>query len=195
VTGLDGKADLHHYLQGAREALLWKLDGLSEYDIRRPLTPTGTNLLGLVKHSATFELEYFGPIFGRPHDVPLPWLADNAGPNADMWATAAQSREQIVGLYRRAWQHADATIIALPLDAPGRVPWWGEDGAVTLHRVLVHMTAETQRHAGHADIVRELIDGTTGLLKGNGNLPDGDQAWWRDYRGQVQQAARSAAAT
>jgi hypothetical protein len=195
MTGLDAKADLHHYLQSAREVLLWKLDGLSEYDIRRPLTPTGTNLLGLVKHSATFELEYFGPIFGRPHDVQLPWLADDAGPNADLWATADQSREQIVGLYRRAWQHADATIIALPLDAPGQVPWWGEDGAVTLLRILVHMTAETQRHAGHADIVRELIDGATGLLKGHGNLPDGDQAWWRDYRGQVHQAARSAAAT
>ena len=192
VTGRDAKADLHDYLQGAREVLLWKLEGLSEYDIRRPLTPTGTNLLGLVKHSATFELEYFGPVFGRSHGVPLPWLADDAGRNADMWATADQSRDEIIRLYRRAWQHADETIAALPLDAVGRVPWWGENGAVTLHHVLVHMTAETQRHAGHADIVRELIDGATGLLKGNGNLPAGDQAWWQDYRDQVEQAAVAA---
>jgi len=195
MTALDAKAELHDYLQGAREVLLWKLDGLSEYDVRRPLTPTGTNLLGLVKHSASFELEYFGPVFGRPHGVPLPWLADDAGPNADMWATPGESREEITGLYRRAWQHADETISALPLDAVGRVPWWGESGEVTLHRVLVHMTAETQRHAGHADIVREMIDGAAGLLKGNDNLPAADQDWWRDYRDRLEQAARSAAAT
>jgi len=192
MTGLDAKAELHDYLQGAREVLLWKLEGLSEYDVRRPLTPTGTNLLGLVKHSATYELEYFGPVFDRPHDVPLPWLADSAEPNADMWATADQSRDEIVGLYRRAWQHADATITALPLDAPGRVPWWGDAGAVTLHRVLVHLTAETQRHAGHADIVRELIDGGTGLLRRSANLPAVDQAWWGEYRDTVEQAARNA---
>jgi hypothetical protein len=89
MTGLDAKADLHIYLQGARDVLLWKLDGLSEYDIRRPLTPTGTNLLGLVKHAATFELEYFGAVFGRPHGMPLPSLSDSE-PNADMWATPDQ---------------------------------------------------------------------------------------------------------
>ncbi len=188
------KADLRNYLQGARDVLLWKLDGLSEYDIRRPLTPTGTNLLGLVKHSAGSELLYFGVVFGRPYAQSPPWLADDedADRNVDTWATPSESREEIAGLYRRAWQHADETIAALPLDAPGQVPWWGEDGAVTLHRILVHMTAETQRHAGHADIVRELIDGAAGLLQGNDNLPAGDQAWWREYRDQVEQAARDA---
>jgi hypothetical protein len=191
VTGLDAKADLHTYLQGARDVLLWKLDGLGEYDIRRPLTPTGTNLLGLVKHAATFELEYFGVVFGRPHGLPLPWLSDSE-PNADMWATPDQRREEIVALYRRSWQHADETIAALSLDAPGRVPWWGEDGAVTLHRIIIHMTAETQRHAGHADIVRELIDGDAGLLEGNDNLPSGDQGWWRDYRDRLEAGARTA---
>ena len=98
MTGLDAKPELLEYLQGARDALLWKLDGLGEYDIRRPLTPTGTNLLGLVKHSASMELEYFGPVFGRPHGVALPWLADDAGPNADMWATPEQSKDEIVAL-------------------------------------------------------------------------------------------------
>ena len=193
MTGLDAKKDLRDYLQGAREALLWKLDGLGEYDIRRPLTPTGTNLLGLVKHSASMELGYFGPVFGRPHEVALPWLADDAEPNEDMWATPEQSRDEIVDLYHRAWQIADETITVLPLDAIGRVPWWGERGEVTLHHVLVHMIAETQRHAGHADIVRELIDGAAGLLKEHGDLPDADQDWWRDYHDRVEQAARSAA--
>ena len=131
--------------------------------IRRPLTPTGTNLLGLVKHQATGELIYFGDVFGRPHQESLPWQGDDAADNAEMWVTADESRADIVGLYRRAWKHADATIAALPLDATGTVPWWGASGTVSLGRILVHMTAETQRHAGHADIVRELIDGTVGL--------------------------------
>jgi hypothetical protein len=192
MTGLDAKADLHRYLQSGREVLLWKLDGLGEYDIRRPLTPTGTNLLGIVKHVASVELEYFGPVFGRPHGVALPWLAVDADPNADMWARPDESRADIVGLYRRSWQLADETIAALPLDAQGQVPWWGDNGSVTLHRVIVHMIAETQRHAGHADIVRELIDGAAGHRADIDNLPPGDQAWWRDYRDRVEGAARSA---
>lgn len=193
MTAYDAKAELHLYLQRAREVLLWKLEGLSEYDIRRPLTPTGTNLLGIVKHVASVELGYFGEVFGRPVDVELPWLDDDAEPNDDMWATPDQSRAEIVGLYRRSWQLADDTIAALPLDAPGRVPWWGDQGAVTLHRILVHMIAETQRHAGHADIVRELIDGTVGLRRDVGNMAPGDEAWWREYRERVEQAAREAA--
>ena len=188
----DAKAELRDYLQGAREVLLWKLDGLSEYDIRRPFTPTGTNLLGLVKHSATAELRYFGTVFGRPHGLPLPWLSDDAPANADMWATPDESRAEIITLYQRAWQISDETIAALPLDGPGKVPWWGDYGAVTLHHVLVHVTAETQRHAGHADIIRELIDGSAGLLREAGNLPSGDAAWWRDYRARLEEAARAA---
>ena len=96
---------------------MWKLDGLSEYDVRRPLVPTGTNLLGLVKHLASVELEYFGDCFGRPHGEELPWFDEGAEANADMWATADETRDEIVALYRRAWTHADATIAALDLDA------------------------------------------------------------------------------
>ena len=117
------KADLHRYLQTAREALLWKLDGLSEYDIRRPLVPTGTNLLGLVKHVASVEAGYLGDTFGRPFPEPLPWFDEDAEPNADMWATPDQSRADIVGLYHRVWANSDATIETKSLDAPGRVPW------------------------------------------------------------------------
>jgi uncharacterized damage-inducible protein DinB len=193
MTDFDPKSDLRRYLQDAREALLWKLDGLSEYDIRRPLTPTGTNLLGIVKHLASVELEYFGPVFGRPTGPQLPWISAGAEPNADMWATPDESRAEIVALYERSGQLADETISALPLDAPGRVPWWGDHGAVTLYRIVVHMIAESQRHAGQADIVRELIDGEAGLMPGNGNLPDGDTAWWRDCRDRVEDAARTAA--
>jgi uncharacterized damage-inducible protein DinB len=186
------KADLHRYLQRARDAMLWKLDGLSEYDIRRPLTPTGTNLLGLVKHLAGVELGYFGDTFGRPFDKPLPSF-DDAEPNADMWATANESRERIVGLYHRAWAHADTTIDTLTLDATGHVPWWPDDRSeVTLHRILIHMIAETNRHAGHADIVRELIDRAVGLRDDNDNMAPGNQAWWETYRDRLERVGGQA---
>jgi uncharacterized damage-inducible protein DinB len=193
VTEYDPKAELRHYLQAAREALLWKLDGLSEYDLRRPMVPTGTNLLGLVKHVASVEAGYFGETFGRPFDEPLPWLQEGAEPNADMWATAEESRVQIIDLYHRVWAHSDSTISALALDAIGHVPWWPpERRVVTLHRILVHVIAETDRHAGHADIVRELIDGAVGLRVDNDNLPAVDEAWWESYRARLERVAKDA---
>ncbi|MFP1624277.1 DinB family protein [Streptomyces sp. 5K101] len=193
MTASDPKADLLFYLQSARDTLLWKLDGLSEYDIRRPMTPTGTNLLGMVKHAAGVELGYLGDTFGRPSGEPLPWLEDGAEPNADMWATAAESRDVIVGLYRRAWAHADATIDALALDTIGRVPWWpsGRD-EVTLHHAVVRVIADTHRHAGHADIIRERLDGAVGMNKGNDSMPPGDSVWWENYRDRLERAAREA---
>ena len=189
----DPKADLKLYLQGARETLIWKLEGLSEYDIRRPLVPTGTNLLGLVKHAASWELVYLGDTFGRPSGEPLPWLHAGAEPNADMWATADEPRQEIVELYHRAWVHSDTTIDALALDAIGHMPHLPEGAnEVTLHRILLHVIADTQRHAGHADIIRELIDGTVGLLEGADNLPSGDPGWWDDRRARLDRAAREA---
>jgi hypothetical protein len=194
MDAADPKADLHHYLQIARGALLWKLEGLSEYDVRRPMTPTGTNLLGILKHVASVEAGYLGDCFGRPFGERLPWFDDDAEPNADMWATADESREMIVGLYHRVWGNSDATIEALGLDAVGLVPWWPEDvQEVTLQLVIVHMIAETNRHAGHADILRELIDGAVGDRLGNTNVPDFDPAWWQSHRNRIEAAARQAA--
>ncbi|KAA0931273.1 DinB family protein [Streptomyces apricus] len=193
MTTTDPKDDLRFYLQKARDALLWKLDGLSEYDVRRPLTPTGTNLLGLVKHAAGVELGYLGDTFGRPFGEHLPWLAEDAGANADMWATTDESREQIVGLYRRAWAHADATIGALALDTVGTVPWWPSGrNEVTLHHAVTRVVADTHRHAGHADILRELLDGAVGMNQGNDALPPGDAEWWENHRSLIERAAREA---
>ena len=193
MTQPDPKADLHRYLQSARDALVWKLDGLSEYDVRRPMTPTGTNLLGVIKHVASVELGYLGDTFDRPSHESLPWMGEDTEPNADMFATADESREQILDLYHRSWIHADATIDALSLDATGHVPWWPDDRSeVTLHRILVHMIAETHRHGGHADVVRELIDGAVGLREGNDNMPPGDREWWENYRNRVEQVAKEA---
>lgn len=187
------KADLQRYLQLGREAVLWKLEGLTPYECRRPLVPTGTNLLGLVKHLAGVETGYFGSTFGRPFAEKLPWMADDAEPNADLWADAGESVEGIVALYRRVWAHSDATVAELTLDSLGRVPWWPDDRSeVTLHRILIHMIAETNRHTGHADLVRELVDGTVGLRADNDNLAPGDADWWEAHREKVEQAARAA---
>ena len=187
----DLKADLHGYLQNSRDALIWKLDDLSEYDVRRPLTPTGTNLLGLVKHLTGCEIGYFGYVFARPIPEPPRWLRDDAEPNVDMWATADESRAEIVEHYARACEHSDATIDALDIDAVGLVESWPEGHrSVTLHRILVHMLAETSRHAGHADIVRELIDGASGLRIGQRGMPSEDGAWWAAHRDRVERAAR-----
>jgi uncharacterized damage-inducible protein DinB len=188
----DLKADLHRDLQEAREALVWKLDGLSEYDIRRPIVPTGTNLLGLVKHVAIMDGGYFGVTFGRPLEEVQHWFGDDVEVNSDMWATAAETREEIVGLYRRVWKHSDTTIETLGLDAVGHVPWWGDSNQVTLERMLAYMIAETNRHAGHADILRELIDGAVGWRKGDDNMPPGDKAWWGGLRSRVEEAAQEA---
>jgi len=188
----DQKAILHRYLQVGRDALLWKLDGLPEYDVRRPMTRTGTNLLGIVKHVASVEIGYFTGVFGRECPVDLPWFADGAPANADMWATAEQSREEIVDLYHRSWEASDATIRELGLDAAGMVPWWPEERRdVTLHTILVHMIAETHRHLGHADILRESIDGSIGHRTVAPNLPDFDDATWAAHRDEIERAARS----
>lgn len=179
---------LRRYLQAGRDSLLGKLDGVSEYDARRPVVRTGTNLLGLVKHVASVESGYLGDTFGRPSGESLPWF-DDAEPNADMWATADESRDDVVALYRRVWAHSDATIAALDLDASGHVPWWGDRSAVTLQQILVHMISETSHHAGHADIVRELIDGSAGLRSPDNNMPAEDAAWWANYHDRLQQTA------
>jgi hypothetical protein len=90
------KEHLHGHLRSVREALVWKLDGLGEYDFRRPLTSTGTNLLGLVKHLAVWESRYFGEVFARPFPEPLPRWDDEAANDAAFWA-ADILREQIDG--------------------------------------------------------------------------------------------------
>ncbi|MBC7275199.1 DinB family protein [Nocardioides sp.] len=155
------KTHLHDKLRAVREALVWKLEGLSEQDIRRPMTPTGTNLLGLVKHNALSDARYFGEVFDRtpPVDLP-PW--DNAGWwGATHWATEHESRSDVLGLADRVWSHVDATIEELPIDAPGYVPWWDED--IMLFNIMAARLCDATRHAGHADILRETIDGSVGV--------------------------------
>jgi hypothetical protein len=153
--------DLRGYLQESRDTVVRSLDGLSEYDVRRPLVASGTNLLGLVKHLSGIELGYLGACVGRPSPVPLPWEDDGSiWDGADMWASADQTRDYLLGLYRRAWEHSDESLATLPLDAPAAVAWWPEERrATTFGHLVARVLAETAQHAGHCDIVRELIDG------------------------------------
>ncbi|WP_454048625.1 DinB family protein [Cellulomonas sp. Marseille-Q8402] len=192
---MDEKTTLLHYLRRERDGLLGTLDGLGEYDARRPLVDSGTNLAGLVKHVASVQLDYFGEVFDRPHDRRLPWFADDAEVNADMWLPADESLASVRELHAFSAAHADATIEALPLDAAGRVPWWPDERSrVTLHRILVHMVAETARHAGHADILRETIDGRIGSGPQDPNVPFQDRERWAAHRARIEAAAREAAA-
>jgi Protein of unknown function (DUF664) len=191
MIGEFAKEYLHDDLRQIREALVWKLDGLCEYDIRRPLTFTGTNLLGLVKHSATWEARYFGEVFGRPFPEPLPRWDDEAANGTDLWVTQDETREQIIGFYRRAWEHADATIGALAIDAPGHVPWWPRPD-VKLFNILVHILTETSRHAGHADILREQLDSAVGTDAQSAAWQEHDAAYWENHRAKIERAARAA---
>ncbi len=179
--------DLRRYLQEGRDSVVRSLDGLAEYDVRRPLVPSGTNLLGLVKHLTGVELGYLGTSVGRPSPVVLPWEEDGSvWESADMWATADQSRDHLLGLYRTAWQHSDESLATLPLDTPASVAWWPEGRReTTFGHLVVRVVAETAQHAGHCDIVRELVDGRTG-----GDPSDlGDEAWWASYVARIQAAA------
>jgi Protein of unknown function (DUF664) len=182
----DLKEELHRKLQASRAVLLSKLDNLSEYDRRRPMTPTGTNLLGLVKHVAGLEYGYLGESFGHPAPESMSWYEDGSvWQGADMWAKPDESSEYIIGLYRRACAHADGVIAALDLEAPGSVAHWPEDRRhTTLGVLLIRMVAETAQHAGHADIIRELIDGKGGL-----DQDVIDETEWRKYVAEVQAAA------
>jgi uncharacterized damage-inducible protein DinB len=175
------------YLQREREHLLGTLEGLSDYDVRRPMTPSGTSLLGLVKHVATVEIGYFGECLGRPWPETIAWDNEEAFEQGqDMYALADESREMLTDLYRRSWAFADQNIRELGLDAPATVPWWQEERReTTVGYLLVHMLDETAHHAGHADIVRELIDGRGG--RDHDQVGDADH--WTAFVAKIQAAA------
>lgn len=179
-------SDLHKYLQDARDSMLRSLDGLSEYDVRRPLTPTGTNLLGLVKHLVGVEIGYLSESVGRPAPT-LPWDEDGSvWEGGDMWARAEESREWVLDLYRQAWALSDGSLAELPLDHPAAPEWWPEERRqTTFGHLVVRVTAETAQHAGHADILREMLDGQAG--RDHDAL--GDAETWRRFVGDIQRAA------
>jgi uncharacterized damage-inducible protein DinB len=184
---MDLKAELLESLRVTRGVLVAKCEGLSDYDARRPITASGTNLLGLVKHMIGNERVYLGTSFGLPTPFTLPWVEDGSiWDGADMWATEDESQEWLLDLYAQACAHSDRTVAELDLDATGSVPHWPEERRpTTLGVLLIRMVDETAHHAGHADICRELIDGQ--------GQPDrdevGDQTYWTSYVERIQAAA------
>jgi hypothetical protein len=152
----DEKQSLKVSLDRHRDAVLWKLEGLDDEALRRAMTPSGTNLLGLVKHLAAVEYGWFCDTFGRPAE-PMPFDQDD--PDADLRVRPDETTGDVLAFYGRARAAADRAIAELELETTGTA-WFGD--AVSLRWVLIHMVEETARHAGHVDILRELIDGLTG---------------------------------
>ncbi len=152
----DEKTSLYVALDRHRDVVAWKLDGLSDEQLRRPMTPTGMTLLGLLKHLTFVEDGWFCETFGRDTE-PLPFDEDD--PEADLRVAPSETTPDVIAFYGRARAAADQVIDQLGVDDLGTA-WFGDQ--VSLRWVLIHMIEETARHAGHMDIVRELIDGATG---------------------------------
>ncbi|MCH8991595.1 MAG: DinB family protein [Acidobacteria bacterium] len=153
------KETLLAFLDNNRAVMVWKLDGLSEGDARRPMVRSGTNMLGLVKHLAWVERWWFEYNFaGR--EVDFPWSDDD--PDADFRVEAEESIADIVTLYEVSVADSNGIIDSADLDDLAAV---SRDGVSrSLRWIVGHMVEETARHAGHADIVRELIDDNTGYM-------------------------------
>ncbi|MDQ3659809.1 MAG: DinB family protein [Actinomycetota bacterium] len=141
-----------------RATLLLKSAGLSEHDLRREMTPSGTSLLGLVKHLAYVERWWFQWVHAGD-EVSFPWTDDD--PNADFRVEPEETAEQVFDLYRAETQRNHRIAAEAELDAVARRPH-RDEARPNLRWVLLHMIQETARHNGHADVLRELIDGTTG---------------------------------
>ncbi|MFK5635072.1 MULTISPECIES: DinB family protein [unclassified Ornithinimicrobium] len=182
------KEQLIRYLRTSRESVMWKTEGLSERELRTPRTTTGTNLLGLVKHCASVELEYFSSCLGRDSGIRMPDVDLDTDPDGDLYATAEESAEELLDLYRRVGAYVDATLAELPLDTPARVPWWGERAETTLGHLVVHVLFDVSRHAGHADILREGVDGVTGLRQEGDNISE-PEGGWAAHRDKLQRLA------
>ncbi|MEU5060594.1 MULTISPECIES: DinB family protein [Streptomyces] len=153
------KESLLAALDRHRDVVLWKLEGLDEEQVRRPMSPSGNSLLGLVKHLASVEYGWFCETFGRPVE-PL-WFDPET--DEDLRVDPEESTESITAFYGRARAAADAVIAEVGLEETG-TSWDGKK--VSMRWVLIHMLEETARHAGHVDILRELIDGAAGDHRG-----------------------------
>lgn len=141
------------FLSFARSCVLKKVSGLDEEQLRRRLVVSDTTLLGLLQHLTDAERYWFGhTLAGDPK---------HGGVDFDMVVAPDRSASQVVADYRAAIAESDAHIRAA--DGPEtRTANPVGDEPRTLRWVLAHMTSETVRHAGHADVLRELIDGVTG---------------------------------
>ncbi len=180
---------LTHYFTRSFDDLVAKVEGLAEYDARRPLTPTGTNLLGLIQHAGAVVLGYARLPWGRDLGRELMWVDTDDEPDIDLRVLPEVSRDEVLRLAADA-RAAMIELLAGPLDATGEVVHWGPNKDVTVHRVAVHVIAELARHAGHADILRELLDGTAGMRPGDPNVIPRGRADLDERRARIEADAR-----
>jgi uncharacterized damage-inducible protein DinB len=152
----DEKESLYVALDRHRDAVVWKVEGVDEERFRRSMVPSGTSLGGLVKHLAFCEYGWFCQTFGYETE---PWAIDESDPEADLRLEPDETMGDVLAFYARARAAADRVISEHDVKHLGRA-WHGAE--VSLRWVLIHMIEETARHAGHLDILRELIDGATG---------------------------------
>jgi hypothetical protein len=159
-VGLESeKKTLSGFLDFSRAVVVGKIGGLSLEDASRNMTPTGLSVLGVVKHLGWVEYYWFRHCFAG-EDVPSPPREgdDNA---VQFRIEPDESVSSVLDFYRSEVEHARVVTEAASLDAASA----RENrfyGTVSLRWILVHMIEESARHAGHLDIMRELIDGRTG---------------------------------
>jgi uncharacterized damage-inducible protein DinB len=152
----DERATLTSYLEYQRSVMVRKVAELDDDALRRSMTPSGLTLLGMMKHLAFVERYWFQEVFaGRTVD--FPWTDED--PDADWRAEPGETVEEIVALYRGECDIAREITAAASFDD---VVTYRGDRQITLRAIVVHMIEETARHVGHADIMREAIDGQTG---------------------------------
>jgi len=188
----NSKELLREYLNDARNAVIYKAQGLSDHLARKPLTPTGTHVLGVVHHLAITEYGYFGQCLGREINNPyVQELMDSDDPQADFLPPAHFTAGDIIDFYQQAVAFCEQSIASLPLDAPAEVPWWIRRRHTTLEQLMIHMIAETSRHAGHLDIVREQLDGFTGLRPEAPNLPPYSTTQWEQQYTKINQLSQT----
>lgn len=153
---------LETFLDFYRETILWKVSGMSEEDIRKVIVPSGWSPLGMVKHLVFVEQNWFQTRFAGEKGLAVPWTDDD--PDADFRVEPNETTEQILQFYRDACERARAAAAGASLDDLA-VEWPADrppEKRPNLRWIYVHMIEETARHAGHLDVVRELIDGATG---------------------------------
>jgi uncharacterized damage-inducible protein DinB len=152
---------LSEFLNQQLDAIVWKLDGLTDDQLRQPITASGMCLLALAKHVAAAECYWLCEIFGRPLG---PWRLSASD---DVELDPGDTTEGVLAFCAQARAACDQAISELDLDATA-VTWLGD--TVSFRWAILHMIEEAARHAGHADLIRERIDNTTGHLP-PANLP------------------------
>lgn len=146
---------LSAFLDFHRATLLWKIEGLTDEQLRRSMVASGTSLLAIVKHSAFVERWWFRRVFAG-EDVEIPWSRED--PDADWRLEPTDTVAGIIALYQDETDRSREIVRGASWDDVAAFTPKGH----TLGWILTHMVEEVARHNGHADILREQIDGVTG---------------------------------